>query len=109
MQNAVYRSAAFFCIFKLRKTPRKDEDKVNLALKMYDSKQYSITEITKATGVSKTTLYRYIKDAVTSNNVTSIIFFIDDIKNILDYRSRIMQQTWSMKPKISKFFSRYNT
>jgi len=41
--------------------PRKDEDKVNLALKMYDSKQYSITEITKATGVSKTTLYRYIK------------------------------------------------
>jgi DNA invertase Pin-like site-specific DNA recombinase len=40
---------------------RKDEDKVNLALKMYDSKQYSITEITKATGVSKTTLYRYIE------------------------------------------------
>ena len=42
--------------------PRKDEDKVKLALKMYDSKQYSITEITKATGVSKTTLYRYIKE-----------------------------------------------
>ncbi|MCL6633722.1 MAG: recombinase family protein [Alicyclobacillus herbarius] len=41
--------------------PRKAEDKVKLALKMYDSKQYSITEITKATGVSKTTLYRYIK------------------------------------------------
>ena len=41
--------------------PRKEEEKVKLALKMYDSKQYSITEITKATGVSKTTLYRYIK------------------------------------------------
>jgi DNA invertase Pin-like site-specific DNA recombinase len=42
--------------------PRKDEDKVKLALKMYDSKQYSITEITRATGVSKTTLYRYIEE-----------------------------------------------
>jgi DNA invertase Pin-like site-specific DNA recombinase len=42
--------------------PRKDEDKVKLALKMYDSKQYSITEIIKATGISKTTLYRYIKE-----------------------------------------------
>jgi hypothetical protein len=31
-------------------------DKVKLALKMYDSKQYSITEINKATGVRKTTL-----------------------------------------------------
>ena len=47
--------------------PRKDEDKVKLALKMYDSKQYSITEITKATGVSKTTLYRYIKKRNNAN------------------------------------------
>jgi DNA invertase Pin-like site-specific DNA recombinase len=47
--------------------PRKDEDKVKLALKMYDSKQYSITEIIKATGVSKTTLYRYIKKRSNAN------------------------------------------
>jgi len=38
-------------------TPQKDTE---LALKMYDSKEYSITEIKKATGVSKTSLYRYI-------------------------------------------------
>ncbi|MDD4422289.1 MAG: helix-turn-helix domain-containing protein, partial [Eubacteriales bacterium] len=31
------------------------------ALKMYDSKNYSISEIVKATGVSKATLYRYMK------------------------------------------------
>lgn len=41
--------------------PRKDRDKINLALKMYESKQYTISEITKATGVAKTTLYRYVK------------------------------------------------
>ncbi|CAM3724803.1 recombinase family protein [Alicyclobacillus pomorum] len=47
--------------------PAKDEDKVKLALKMYDTKQYSITEITKATGISKTTLYRYIKERSNAN------------------------------------------
>ncbi|MBX6334941.1 recombinase family protein [Candidatus Saccharibacteria bacterium] len=41
--------------------PRKDTDKIKLALKMYDSKQYSVDEITKATGVSKPTLYRYVR------------------------------------------------
>jgi len=41
--------------------PFKDNAVVTLALKMYDSKQYSITEISKATEVSKSTLYRYIK------------------------------------------------
>ena len=41
--------------------PPKKNSVVTLALKMYDSKEYSISEIQKATGVSKTTLYRYIK------------------------------------------------
>jgi DNA invertase Pin-like site-specific DNA recombinase len=41
--------------------PAKENAAITLALKMYDSKEYSVTEITKATGVSKTTLYRYIK------------------------------------------------
>lgn len=39
--------------------PKKDEKSINLALKMYQEKTYSISEITKATGVSKTTIYRY--------------------------------------------------
>lgn len=40
--------------------PRKDSSKIDLAVKMYKSKEYSIKEITDATGVSKTTLYRYL-------------------------------------------------
>lgn len=36
--------------------------KVELALKMYDSKACTVAEITKATGVSKSALYSYIND-----------------------------------------------
>lgn len=43
--------------------PTKDKKKIDLALKMYQGKEYTINEITKATGVSKTTLYRYIGKA----------------------------------------------
>ena len=45
--------------------PKKPKKAIEMALKMYDSKDYSINEIIKATGVSRTTLYRYIKN----NNV----------------------------------------
>ncbi len=41
--------------------PKKDEKALILALKMYQEKSYSISEITKATGVSKTTIYKYKK------------------------------------------------
>jgi DNA invertase Pin-like site-specific DNA recombinase len=40
--------------------PKADNQKVELALKMYHSKDYSISEIVKATGVSQATLYRNI-------------------------------------------------
>jgi DNA invertase Pin-like site-specific DNA recombinase len=40
--------------------PSKPNDKIALALRMYDSKQYSINEILEATGLGRTTLYRYI-------------------------------------------------
>jgi len=40
--------------------PSKSNKDIELALKMYDSKDYSLTEITKGTGVSRTSLYRYI-------------------------------------------------
>lgn len=45
--------------------PKTAADKINLALRMYrsesaDSYIYSIAEITKATGISKTTLYKYL-------------------------------------------------
>lgn len=41
--------------------PELPKKNTELALKMYNSKEYSISEINKATGVSKTSLYRYIK------------------------------------------------
>lgn len=41
--------------------PGVDEEKIALAVKMHESKQYSIPEILRATGISRTTLYRYLK------------------------------------------------
>lgn len=41
--------------------PAKSKDKVDLALKMYHSKDYSIKEITSACGISTVTLYNYLK------------------------------------------------
>ncbi|MBU8905587.1 recombinase family protein [Desertibacillus haloalkaliphilus] len=40
--------------------PKKNEKKVEQALKMYKTKQFTIAEITDATGVSSSTLYRSI-------------------------------------------------
>ena len=42
--------------------PVLDSKKVELALKMYDSKACTVSEITKATGVSRSALYRYAKE-----------------------------------------------
>lgn len=39
--------------------PPKDNKSIQLALKMYNSKSCSVSEITNATGVSSATLYRY--------------------------------------------------
>ena len=41
--------------------PKKDSTKIELAIKMYKRKEYSIRAITDDTGIRKTTLYRYIK------------------------------------------------
>jgi DNA invertase Pin-like site-specific DNA recombinase len=42
--------------------PPLDSKRVDLALKMYDSRACTIADITKATGVSKSALYRYLQD-----------------------------------------------
>ena len=42
--------------------PRVDGKAVVKALKLYDSKEYSVAEITEMTGVSKATLYRRLKE-----------------------------------------------
>ena len=41
--------------------PRKPDENVKKAIEMYDSKQYNLTEIKEKTGISKSTLYRYLE------------------------------------------------
>jgi DNA invertase Pin-like site-specific DNA recombinase len=42
--------------------PKKNAKQVEKALKLYDSKTYTVSEIVEITGVSKPTLYRAIKE-----------------------------------------------
>ena len=42
--------------------PVLNPNKVDIAMKMYDSKACTVADITKATGVSKSALYRYLSD-----------------------------------------------
>lgn len=42
--------------------PKTDPKTIKTALKMYHSKQHSISEITKTLGISAPTLYRYVKN-----------------------------------------------
>ncbi|PID20573.1 hypothetical protein CSV61_14250 [Sporosarcina sp. P3] len=44
--------------------PRKSDVNLQLAFEMYDSKDFSLFEIKEATGISKSTLYRYLDDRV---------------------------------------------
>jgi DNA invertase Pin-like site-specific DNA recombinase len=43
--------------------PWMDGKAVEKAPKLYNSKEYSVAEITEMTGVSKATLYRWLKDS----------------------------------------------
>lgn len=42
--------------------PKTDRSKIDKAIALYNTKQYSVSEITELTGVSASTLYRYIKN-----------------------------------------------
>ena len=46
--------------------PVLDSKKVDLALKMYDAKTCTVAEITKATGISKSALYTYVRGRTAS-------------------------------------------
>lgn len=45
--------------------PRKSDENLQLAFKMYDSKKYTLFDIKEATGISKSTLYRYLDERLT--------------------------------------------
>ena len=47
--------------------PRTSSKAIDLSLKMYESREYSISEISEATNVSKTSLYRYINNKKAAN------------------------------------------
>lgn len=42
--------------------PAIDQERLNLAMRMYDSKSCTLAEITKATGISKASLYSYLRE-----------------------------------------------
>lgn len=42
--------------------PRKPDENVKKAIEMYESKQYSLADIKEKTGISKSTLYRYLEN-----------------------------------------------
>lgn len=42
--------------------PSKDDKSIEKAIKLYDSKDYTVKEIKEMTGVSKPTLYRYLQE-----------------------------------------------
>jgi len=46
--------------------PRKSDDNLQRAFTMYDSKEYTLYDIKEATGISKSTLYRYLDSRSTS-------------------------------------------
>lgn len=50
--------------------PKIDLKKIELAIKMYESKDYSLSQIKTATGIGATTLYRYLeKKKISSKEV----------------------------------------
>lgn len=50
--------------------PKVRSKNIEQALKLYNSKDYSISEIVKMSGVSQTTLYRYLKNIIPEETVT---------------------------------------
>lgn len=43
--------------------PNVDEEKLKMAFALYETNRYSVSEITKKTGISRTTFYEYLKNS----------------------------------------------
>lgn len=50
--------------------PKKDSEMVDRAIKMYNAKTFTVREISQATGLSKSSIYRYANKRSSPNTVT---------------------------------------
>ncbi len=68
MQSAFLSHSSTFTLQMAKKQgkmvgrPRKSDDNLQKAFAMYDSEEYTLFEIKEATGISKSTLYRYLDE-----------------------------------------------
>jgi DNA invertase Pin-like site-specific DNA recombinase len=56
--------------------PKVDQGKIEIALRMYDSKEYSVKEIVEGTGLSQGSLYRAINKRKTSRSKLIISYIL---------------------------------
>ena len=66
-QSAIARHVSTFALAEAKKSgkaigrPKKSDENLQRALSMYESKQHTLMEIKNETGISKSTLYRYLE------------------------------------------------
>ena len=66
LQTKIKRHQSIFGVREAQKQgkiigrPKKSDDNLNRAFTMYDSKEYTLQQIKDETGISKSTLYRYL-------------------------------------------------
>lgn len=61
LSNTFSASLTLFSDFTLFTPSTMDCLKINKALKLYNSQEFSVKEIVEMTGVSRATIYRYLK------------------------------------------------
>ncbi|CAI9395452.1 resolvase [Niallia circulans] len=55
--------------------PKVDQGKIEIALRMYDSKEYSVKEIVEGTGLSQGSLYRAINKRKLEKQIKNLLYF----------------------------------
>lgn len=75
--------------------PRKNEEEINKAIKMYNSNKYTFAEIKNETGVSKSTIYRRVKENKAEeykNQHAMMVDIIDDEEKLLDKLNKLKSE-----------------
>lgn len=76
--------------------PRIDNEKMEKALKMHKTGKYTLAEICKESGVSKTTLYRRIKEIKTEEYTKQYEMYLD----IIDDKEKLLDKLKEFKTEI---------